>query len=960
MRKTLSGQEHAVYRFADCELDPQERRLRVHGQSATLTPKMFQTLVLLVERAGRVVSKNELMAALWPRGFVHESNLTKHIWVIRQTLGCGVGDEKFIETIPKAGYRFVSPVICIKSPTAAVSSPEAVDPADPAPPSWVPPAPGSDLPQGSAAVPVVDIESPPQAVTVAASEVIATVAAAIPARKARPRWLALVALVALLGAVAGAYWWQARNAHATTTDPSAVAIMDFNNLSDRPGDAWLGPALEQMLATEVAAGGKMRVVSDELVRPARSGLPKPAAGGYAPASLAILGQRLGARYVLSGAYLVTAGTDAPQLRVDVTVQDVRGGKPLATLSRTTAVNDLPALVAQIGGDLRSRLGTPAANPAELQQLAAAQPASAQIARHMALGTQALDAFDASTARDELLQAVALSPAYAPAYLQLSRAWSQLGYRAKAVAALRQAAQHADGLPQAVQLQIRAQQSALSSDIAGMTAARAALLALRPSDPDVRLQWIAALIAGKRFDLAQGALETAGKRPELRADPRVELAAAQLAQARGNMAAAVVHAQAARQQAQARGLDGLAAQAQLQLGIGQNHDAQAETSLRGAAAAFHALRNPHGEAFAWQLIGNLQSDRNQIAAARESYQRAMVTYQGAGDLGGEAAIYDNLATMLWAAGDRDGTQDALRQALDIARQTADAQRQAWTLTALATVMSDESAGDAVEEMYRQAIALDIQAGDGQHLAFAWASYADVLRMAGKLDAAHSACANAQAAEAALPADTRTLAADFECAQIALDRGPSTAAEAAFSAIAAQATTTKDALDAANAQLVLAQIAMGRKQWRAAQALLQRSGAGWKAMQETPGQAVAAALLAQCADAQNDAATRDGLVAQARDLRSGVTVRAEVFGLDVTLAQLQAAQGKPDPAQETLRALIADAGQRHWPGLAFEARLALLRVREHSHGAPAVAAEREALIADARKAGYGWVSERAAAP
>jgi len=71
---------------------------------------VFDTLVLLVERAGHVVSKDELMKLLWPRGYVDESNLTKHIWLIRRALGDGEHDSRFIETVPKLGYRFVAPV----------------------------------------------------------------------------------------------------------------------------------------------------------------------------------------------------------------------------------------------------------------------------------------------------------------------------------------------------------------------------------------------------------------------------------------------------------------------------------------------------------------------------------------------------------------------------------------------------------------------------------------------------------------------------------------------------------------------------------------------------------------------------------------------------------------------------------------------------------------------------------
>ena len=114
--------EKRVYRFRDFELEPDERRLSEAGKSVALTPKVFDTLVLLVERSGHVVSKDELMRLLWPRGYVDESNLTKHIWLIRRALGEGDHDSRFIETVPKLGYRFVAPVTTTGSPP-----PEAPD-----------------------------------------------------------------------------------------------------------------------------------------------------------------------------------------------------------------------------------------------------------------------------------------------------------------------------------------------------------------------------------------------------------------------------------------------------------------------------------------------------------------------------------------------------------------------------------------------------------------------------------------------------------------------------------------------------------------------------------------------------------------------------------------------------------------------------------------------------------------
>ena len=99
-----------VYQFREFELDPAERRLTGAGTPIALTPKVFDTLVLLVQRSGHLVTKDELMKALWPRGYVEESNLTKHVWLIRRALGDGESESRFIETVPKVGYRFIAPV----------------------------------------------------------------------------------------------------------------------------------------------------------------------------------------------------------------------------------------------------------------------------------------------------------------------------------------------------------------------------------------------------------------------------------------------------------------------------------------------------------------------------------------------------------------------------------------------------------------------------------------------------------------------------------------------------------------------------------------------------------------------------------------------------------------------------------------------------------------------------------
>lgn len=955
-------QEPAIYRFADGELDVRERRLQVRGQSVTLTPKVFDTLVLLVERAGHVVSKDALMTALWPRGDVRESNLAEHIGRIRRALGDDADASRFIETLPDMGYRFIAPV---QKFTDADPPPRPADAAPAATPNASEPvASGND----AAANERRRVASRNAERRRAAQEPTAPGGSGkthqhVPSIRLGDQLRLLGIAAVLLALLGGEFWWNRSRSPAPpayVADTGAVAIVDFNNLSGDARDAWLAPALEPMLATEVAANGKLHVVPGELVRAARSDLPAPRAGGYAQANLAALQQRLGAHYVVSGGYLVSGNADTPQLRVDITVQDAGKDSTIASLSRTGPVNSLPAMVAGLGAELRKDFGEAPASAATLKQLAAAQPPSTEVARHMGLALQALGQYEAARARDELLQAVAKAPGYAPAYLALSRAWSMLGYRAKAIAAVQQAAQHATGLPREQQLQISAQQAALDGDAGKVIELRSDLVQLRPGNPEYRLRWINTLIVAARYDAATRALAQARALPAFAGDPRLELATAKLAAQRDDSAAALLHAREALVQARTRGAPGLVAEAQLQLGIALGSDAKAEPLLRDAIAGYHHLGNPHGEAQAWQNLGNLQGWLDQPTAGRESYQHALTLYRAIGDLGGESEIYDKLSSAAWQTGDRDGAAAALKQALAIARETGDLAHQAWTLTGLATVISDESASDEAAGMYREAIQLDQQAGEDAHLAFAQASYADLLRMRGQLDQAEAACKQAQATEAKLAAADRKLTADFVCAQIALDRGDSTAADAVLRNIVTRALASKDGFDAANARSVLGQIAMGRGQWVEARASLQQALQGWTALKETPGEATSAALLALCAEALHDRTGREQLAAQARGLRSGVTARAEVFELDVALAELQGLTGQREPSLAELHKLAADASQRQWPGLAFEARLAGLRVLEHGDNPAAAKSARATLLTDARHAGFGWVAQRAAGP
>src|SRR5579862_2668348 len=97
-----------VYRFGAFRLNVEERLLERDGRIVPLTPKVFDTLLLLVENGGHVLGKTELMESLWPDSFVEESSLAQNISLLRRALGDTGGERQYIETIPKHGYRFVA------------------------------------------------------------------------------------------------------------------------------------------------------------------------------------------------------------------------------------------------------------------------------------------------------------------------------------------------------------------------------------------------------------------------------------------------------------------------------------------------------------------------------------------------------------------------------------------------------------------------------------------------------------------------------------------------------------------------------------------------------------------------------------------------------------------------------------------------------------------------------------
>src|SRR6185436_18301087 len=102
--------DNHLYEFGPFVLDAHSRILLRDGVTVRLTPKAFETLLVLIQHGLQVVEKEQLLKEVWPDTFVEEGSLSRNIHELRKALGDDLSEPRYIETIPKRGYRFIAPV----------------------------------------------------------------------------------------------------------------------------------------------------------------------------------------------------------------------------------------------------------------------------------------------------------------------------------------------------------------------------------------------------------------------------------------------------------------------------------------------------------------------------------------------------------------------------------------------------------------------------------------------------------------------------------------------------------------------------------------------------------------------------------------------------------------------------------------------------------------------------------
>ncbi len=773
------------YVFRDFVLEPAERRLSRAGVAVELPSKIFDVLCLLVGRAGHLVAKDDFHAVLWPRQVVSEATLNKYVWQLRRALGEGDDDARFIETVPRQGYRFVAAVEVDES---------AIVRGEPAPPT-----------------------------PLAASRTQAPV---------RFTWGGVALCLALAGLAA----WSLdarREPRVEAAQGSAVAV----SLPDAarpviavaPADVldglppWLGTAMSEVLSRELAVSEQVRIVPQ---REAARDFPELArrAGTTMHREDLARWRSLGADAVLAVVVQRAAGGEPRDIELRFRLHDAANGHVSDELRVAGSEDDLDRLVAVTGERVRSALGVNPLSDSLARTRHAHMPRDAETARLYSLAVEALTAGMQQVAVDRLGEVVQHDPAFVAAWLELARAELEQGHAARAARSARAGLSHAASAPRELRLSLEAVQFEAGGAWRQAVETWQALYRFFPDQPEYGLRLVHALLSADDKASATQALAQLKERPGLADDANVLIAEFQLARGmddwvRAREVASRLVARAGFVQSEALRARALALRGQASIEL--RDAAAAAKDLEEARMAFVEAADRNGMARTELLLGNLRMLGGDLAAAEVHYHAAVDGYRAVGARANENVALDNLLAIAVARGDPASARRPVEELLASARALGETLAEARALVYLAWVELDAGHSDAALGAYREAAELNARAGNRAQQVASLAYMAALLATTGQSRLADDAAARSLSVSAAIDDARYRIVALKAVADVAQSRHDLASARAAYAEARAIAAQRDDRLGIARIDLALAGLDL--EQGDAAQALARMADA-----------------------------------------------------------------------------------------------------------------------------------------
>jgi TolB-like protein/DNA-binding winged helix-turn-helix (wHTH) protein/Tfp pilus assembly protein PilF len=370
----MNEQVRRRYEFGCFVMDPDKRLLYREGELVSLAPKILETLLVLIENRGRVLTKDELLSQVWGDTIVEEGGLTRNISILRKALGERPDEHQFIVTVPARGYQFVAEVH------------ERTDN-------------GRALAVDAPAGPMKDFQ---------------------PKRTLSARhWQVLGGLVALTLAIIVLVLIQSRRADAKRPEIRSIAVLPLQNLSGDPTQEYFVDGMTEVLISNLAQIRALKVISRTSVMSFK-GNQKPLP------SLPQIARQLGVDGVIEGSVQRDNG------RVKVMIQLVHGPTDTHLWARDyertlTDVLKLQGEMARaIADEVRIQVG-----PEERARMSSAASVNPAAHQEYLLGRYHFWKFivdDNQRALDHFIRATQIEPGYAAAFAGLSMAWQRWAFQ----------------------------------------------------------------------------------------------------------------------------------------------------------------------------------------------------------------------------------------------------------------------------------------------------------------------------------------------------------------------------------------------------------------------------------------------------------------------------------------------------------------------------------------------------
>jgi DNA-binding winged helix-turn-helix (wHTH) protein/tetratricopeptide (TPR) repeat protein/TolB-like protein len=967
------SQRRRAIRFGPFEADLTEERLLRNGLPVRLQDQPLRLLLLLLEHPGEIVNREEMRIRLWPTDSYgdFDNGLNVAVRKVRSALGDDTGAPRYIETVPRRGYRFIAEIVEVRA--AAAGAAGLPDPLQPVPQPPSPPPTASD---------------------------------AGGVRKKRLVLLAASVLLVLIAVPVAFLLWRSHSPienrgadSGSRTSRRSVAVLGFRNSSGRPEDAWLSTALSEMFSTELAAGDHLRLISGEDVVQVRLVQPKLDVDSVSNSTARKLREALDTDLIVSGSFVVVDSGDAKQVRLDVRLQDANSGEILTAVSDHGTETALFQLVGNVGKELRQKLGVSGVLDAEHTEVLASMPSTREAGELYSNGLSKLRAYDAMSARTFLEQSIAADPSFPLAHSALSDAWARLGYDQRAEEEAQKANDLSSSLLPTERLQVQARSWEARGEWDKAAEAYRSLYAKFPDDPEYAVALASSLTRAGKGKEALALLEprrkTAG-RGKAEENAKIDLAIADAALALGDLDRASQASEAAASTAKAQGQMLVAAQALRTQGTVLESLKQYERAMtvtEQARQIYLGAGDRFGVASVLEVQADVFSDRGDLAGALDKYQQELNTVRDVGYKRGQASALNNMALVLnqqgdlersramWEQavqaftelGDKSNTSVVLvniggvlkdqgdvaqarskyQQALALSREMNDAGGTVLALNALGTALDAEGDFAGALKLLRQSVEIDRANGQKSVSSENLADQADVLQHQGDLAGARKAYEDALAASQASGEKSLSAYALFGMGRIAFLSGDLSAAQRSYVQALQIRKELGEIFTIAETEMALAELQIEQGHPVDAEPALRRVRDVFLKARKQDDLVGATAILAQSLLLQ-------GKNAEAGQELDAMPPPAQIQNIEARLAasiakgRLQKAMGKLPEARLAFQSALKEAGAKGYRGSIFESRLELLECE------PASAKRSTALDAlsrDAKLAGFSLIADRA---